>query len=335
MPADDPLEGLFSFLYSNRMTITVQENIPLAVYTIYKIGGPARFFAEARNSKEVQEALEFARSHKLPFFILGAGSNVLISDAGFNGIVIHSVGGGVRVEGERISADAGVMMARAVTESARAGLAGFEWGIGVPGTIGGSVRGNAGCFGGEMKDVIESVEVLDAYKLTTSNLELSECQFSYRDSVFKQHPEWIILSATLKLRKGDSGMIQREISRITAERISKQAIGTKSCGCIFKNIDWGHIQMDRSQLFTAFPELKIFQDRPNIPAAFLIDKAGLKGHRVNSIVISEKHANFFVNEGGGAARDVRTLIDLTKKEVQKKYGLILEEEIQYVGLIHS
>ncbi|MBI2640553.1 MAG: UDP-N-acetylmuramate dehydrogenase [Candidatus Sungbacteria bacterium] len=314
------------------MPIKIQENVALAPYTIYKIGGPAKFFAEVRSSEELKEALKFAAEKNLPFFVLGAGSNVLVSDKGFDGLVIRMAGGEVKVDGDGLIVDAGAMMAQAVLKSAQAGLTGFEWAIGVPGTIGGSVRGNAGCFGSEMKDVVESVEVFDSKKATSYKLQATSCEFNYRDSVFKKHPEWIILSATLKLKKGDPKVIQGNIKKITVERTTKQDIGTRSCGCIFKNVSWSRKDIAKEKLLDRFPALAQFKDQASIPASFLIDSAGLKDRRVGHVFISPKHANYFVNEGGATAEEVLMLIAIAKDTVRRKYGISLEEEIQYLGL---
>jgi len=317
------------------MDMVIKEGIPLAPYTIYKIGGPARFFVEVRSADMLKEALRFAEERLVPFFILGAGSNVLVADRGFDGIVIHPSGGAVRAEGDLLIVDAGVMMARAVIEAARAGLEGFEWGIGIPGTIGGSVRGNAGCFGGEMEDVAESIEVLEyspvQHRMLNRMLDKRQCEFAYRDSIFKRHPDWVILSATLKLKKGDPAAIQENIKRITAARAQKQDIGTKSCGCIFKNVPWSRRDIGKSSLLDHFPELRQFMDQHAIPASFLIDRAGLKGRRAGKAVISSKHANYFLNEGGATAEEIITLITVAKDAVMRKYGIALEEEIQHVG----
>ena len=311
--------------------IDIKENILLAPYTLYKIGGPARFFIEAINAEHLQEAVVFAADKHIPFVILGAGSNVLISDKGFNGVVIRMTGGTVITEGERMHVDAGVMMARAVMQSGRSALHGFEWGIGVPGTIGGSVRGNAGCFGGEMKDVVESVDVFDSQTVTRYTLHAIRCEFGYRDSIFKKHPEWIVLSATLYLHKGNQQAIQQAIQRITKERVAKQDIGSKCCGCIFKNAEWPHDASERELLMVRFPELAVFRDRPTIPSAFLIDHAGLKGSVQRNVCISDKHANFFINKGDGTSDDVMTLIARAKELVKKKYGIELHEEIHLIG----
>lgn len=315
--------------------VNIQKNIFLAPYTIYKIGGPARFFIEVKTATELKEALVFVEDKKLPFFILGAGSNILVSDQGFGGLVIRMTGGEVKIEGDKVIVDAGTMMAKAVLASAKAGFTGFEWGVGVPGTIGGSVRGNAGCFGGEMAQILASVQVFEfkneKLKIKSFSLRNEECKFAYRDSIFKKHPEWIILSATLKLKKGDPEKIQSEVKRIVNERGQKQDIGTKTCGCIFKNIAWDKIGIDKEKLIERFPELREFQNKLNISSSFLLDKAGLKKKGVGKVFISSKHANFFVNEGGASAEEVRQLIRLAKEEVEKKYGIRLEEEIVYVG----
>lgn len=323
---------MLSFLgYHMLMALDIKEHIPLAPYTIYKIGGSARFFVEVTTADDVAEALGFAAERGLPFVIIGAGSNMLVSDHGFDGVAIRMIGGSVRAEGERLACDAGVMMARAVLAAGKAGLSGFEWGIGVPGTIGGSVRGNAGCFGSEMKDVVENIEVFDASHNSKYIIQNSECHFAYRDSIFKKHPEWIILSAVLKLKKGDAVAIQQEVQRFSMERLAKQDIGTSSAGCIFKNIPWTRDDINREEVLGRFPDIGRSGTVSGISAGLLIDRAGLKGIRIGGAVISPKHANFFINEGTASAEDIRGLIKRAKDEVQKKFGILIEEEIQYVG----
>lgn len=311
----------------------MQEHIPLAPYTIYRIGGPARYFTEVRTSEELSRALDFAREKRVPFFVFGGGSNMLISDRGFEGLAIRITGGEARVEGERVIADAGVMMARVVAACADAGLTGFEWGIGVPGTIGGSIRGNAGCFGGEMRHILERVRVLEIKnsKFQTREFTNTECEFGYRDSLFKRHPEWVIVSATLHLERGDANAIRNRIGEVTRERTAKQDIGTKSCGCIFKNVSWDSCGEPKDAICARNPELAPFQNSVHIPASLLLDKAGMKGHAEGRVRISHAHANFFINEGGASAQEVRALIADAKDAVFRMFGIRVEEEIQYIG----
>ena len=310
----------------------IRENVVLAPFAVYSIGGPARYFVEARAGEEIREAVAFGRDKGVPFFILGAGSNILVSDKGFPGIVIHVGGGEIGVRGETIRAEAGVKMAALVAAASKASLTGFEWGIGIPGSVGGSVRGNAGCFGGEVGDVVSRVDVLDTSDREVPVREFSsrDCEFGYRHSIFKAHPEWIILSVTFSLAGGDADMIRERIISITRARTEKQDIGTKSCGCIFKNVSWDAAG-GKESLLGRFPEYLEIADLPNIPAAFLIDRAGLKGERAGNAVISPKHANFFINEGGASARDVRDLIRRAQDGVRRVYGIELYPEIQYVG----
>lgn len=321
--------------------IALRHNIILAPYTVYKIGGPARFFAEARNEQEMKEALDFAAKNQAAIFILGAGSNILVSDKGFDGLAIHIIGGELRINGPEVTVDAGIMMPRLAIETAKAGLSGLEWGTGVPGTAGGAVRGNAGCFGGEMKDVIESVEVLDFLNAKRFTLNARECQFGYRESIFKKHPEWIILSAVLKLKQEDparTAELLEVIRQKSAERIGEQPIGESSAGSIFKGvplseeileklgnrIPWWHRKHENSSW--------VFENRRGfISAGFFIEMAGLKGWRVGNAVVSPKHANFIINPGNAKAEDILTLISIIKDTCMRKFGVILEEEIQYVG----
>lgn len=313
------------------MSLNYREHVPLSNFTVYKIGGPARLFVLVKNSSELSEAAAHAARNRIPVFLLGAGSNILISDHGFDGLIIKVESGGVSVRGAELRVDAGVMMARAVMHAAEMGLGGFEWAVGIPGTLGGSVRGNAGCFGGEIKDIIRSVEVQDLHTGERMILANEGCDFSYRHSLFKNRPELVVLLATLALTPGNPDAIRESVRAITKERSEKQAIGTKSCGCIFKNVSWDRKDLNQAEFLRAFPECRHLVDRPRLPASFLIDAAGLKGKRIGKVFISPKHANFFVNEGGATAEQVIMLVAIAKDHVRRKFGITLEEEIQYVG----
>lgn len=313
------------------MTCVIKENEPLASQTVFKIGGPARFFAEIGNEGDFISALKAAHSLGLPWVILGAGSNILVSDNGFNGMVIRWKGGVVSVSGNEVTAEAPVTMARVVTQAINAGLGGFEWGIGIPGTVGGSVRGNAGCFGGEMKDVVKKIKIFNAATGEIEEWISSFAEFGYRASAFKRRPELVVLAATLKLKPGDTADSQRLVREYTQSRAKAQDIGSKCAGCIFKNVLWSRKDIDREKLLKKFPELSQFADLPAISSGFLIDRAGLKGRTVGGAKISERHGNFFINDGNATAEDVLMLIGIAKEHVQRAYGLLLEEEIQYIG----
>lgn len=280
----------------------IQENHLLAPYTTYQIGGPADYFVEAQSTEEVLEALDWAAELDLPVFVFGGGSNLLFDDAGFRGLVIRMRAEDVKVEGERVMADAGVMMARVVKAAAEAGLTGIEAWNGLPGTVGGAVRGNAGCFGVETKDVLESAVVwLPGEGVRDVPPEFFD--YHYRSSRLKKEPG-IVLSATFKLAKGVAEEITAKMREIARSRIQKQPPGS-STGSFFKN-----------------PE--------GDSAGRLIEAAGLKGHVLGKAQISPHHANFFLNKGGATAGDILALADLTQKTVEEKFGVVLEREVVYV-----
>ncbi len=190
------------------MGIVVKENISLKLHTVFKIGGPARFFVEVKSVEELKEALGFAKEKAAPFFIAGAGSNILVSDKGFVGLYIQNTANNISIKGEEMYCESGAQMAYAAAKAADAGLSGFEWGIGIPGTVGGSVRGNAGCFGGETRDVLHSAEVFNVHDGKVRTLSNAECKFGYRDSMFKKMPHLIVLLAFFEFNKGDADKIR-------------------------------------------------------------------------------------------------------------------------------
>lgn len=313
------------------MAVTIKESEPLARHTVLRIGGPARFFVVVETRDDFIAALRGVKSAGLPWFILGSGSNILAADRGFDGAVIRPVGGMVEADGSRLRADAALPMARVVTESLARGLRGFEWAIGVPGTIGGSVRGNAGCFGGEMKDVVRTVTVFNTANGNIEEWSADAAEFGYRDSIFKRRPELVILAATLGLVPGDPWEGQHRVREYTAHRARTQDIGSSSAGCMFKNVPWRRRDIDGERMIGRFPELARFREHHAIPAGFLVDQAGLKGYQVGQARISERHGNFFLNTGGASAEEVVMLTGLAKERIHRAYGVLLEEEVQYVG----
>lgn len=313
------------------MAFVIREHEPLAPHTVFKIGGPADFYVDTNTAEDLIRALHEAKSRGRPWLVLGAGSNVLVSDAGYRGTAIHPGGGTIQFDGERVKADAAVSMARLVAESLRHGLRGFEWAIGVPGTIGGSVRGNAGCFGSEMKDVLRAIHVLDAATGRAEEWPSRAAGFHYRDSAFKHRPELVVLGVELALIPGDPRDGERLVREYTAHRAKAQDIGSQSAGCIFKNVPWGRSDIDVAKVRRQFPELPPSGTVGGISAGFLIDQAGLKGLRMGGAAISGRHGNFFLNRGDALAEDVRRLIEHAKREVLERFGIALEEEIQYIG----
>jgi UDP-N-acetylmuramate dehydrogenase len=317
--------------------MNIQENIPLAPYTTFKIGGSARFFVEAKSEEEILEALKFAKEKSLPVFVLGGGSNVLVSDKGFDGIVIKILNTKYEIQDSTIECGAGCLLSKIVSESVKAGLTGLEWAAGIPGTIGGAVRGNAGAYGNSMNEIIESVKVIEItnsksdalnnFKYKILNLKTRDCEFDYRDSAFKRNPNLIILSAKLKLKKGDKAESEEKIKKILAKRKEKQPMDFPSPGSFFKN----PIIKDKKliQQFETDTGQKIKDNK--IPAPWLIEEAGLKGKKIGGAMVSEKHANFIVNTGNATAEEVIMLAAIIKTRVRNKFGIQLQEEVQMVG----
>jgi len=313
----------------NDLLKNVQENIPLAPYTTFKIGGPARYFFIAKNIEEIKNAIKVAKDLKIPYFILGNGSNVLISDSGFGGLVIKIDDRELKIENNEIYAGAGVMLAALVKESTNAGLTGLEWLAGIPGTLGGAIYGNAGAFGYSIGEVAETVKVFDPGDLMEKTLSKSDCNFGYRHSIFKEK-KYIILGADLKLKKGELEESAKLASEYLSKRKGKHPIGP-SAGSIFKNPLIKENQKAYEKLIKQYPEIEKFKATGKIPAGWLIGQFGLCGKEIGGAMVSKEHGNFIVNIGGAKAEDVIILTSLIKQKIRVNFGIQLAEEIQYVG----
>lgn len=308
------------------MTLKIQSGIILNKLTNFQIGGVAEYFCQPIKNEEVVEALEFANKKSLSYFILGSGTNILVSDRGFDGLVIKMSNQKSEIEGTRIIAEAGVLVSDLINAAIRNGLTGLEWAGGLPGTIGGAVRGNAGCFGSEIKDrVVKITSVNKNGKIIERDNKA--CQFNYRDSVFK-HSEEIILSVELGLEEGNSADIIKARDAKINYRKTRHPIDFPNIGSIFKNCPLGLVSKDIQEKFSE----KIKQDPfPIIPTAVLLDAAGLKGKEIGGAKVSEKHPNFIINFNNAKAKDVLILISLIKDRIKNQFNILLEEEVQLVG----
>jgi len=304
----------------------VKKNILLKRYTTFKIGGPIRYFFSAKNKDDLIKALMTAKKLKIPFFILGGGSNLLAKDQGFKGLVIKCQISDLKYENQNIYAGAGVELSKLIRLSLKKALTGIEWAIGIPGTVGGAVFGNAGAFGRSMKDIIKRVEIFDLKKEKIIFLDNKRCHFDYRESIFKNNKNLIILSCYIKLRKGNIKSVKKKIRDYLDYKKVTQPLNYYSAGSIFKNF----VFQQNSFSSVVLEDLKKFQKKGIIPAAWLIEKCGLKGKTVGGAEISLIHANFIVNSGNAKEKDVKKLISLVKNRVKKKFGIVLKEEIQYL-----
>ncbi|NIO68933.1 MAG: UDP-N-acetylmuramate dehydrogenase [Anaerolineae bacterium] len=295
-------------------------NEPLSAHTSYRIGGPADLFVTVESQDELCRIVALARECQVPYFLLGAGTNILVSDKGIRGLVIENRAKGSRfeVQGEEaiLWAEAGALLKDLAGESVRRGLAGLEWAVGIPGTVGGAVVGNAGAYGGYVSDILTQVAILRADG-EIQELEAEELRFGYRTSRFKAANREIgatvprgaampvILAAQFKLQPESVRVLRERVAEYTRQREARQP-SEPSAGSVFKR--------------TA-----------QYPAGFLIEQAGLKGKRFGDAQISPKHANFIVNLGQARASDVKALMDMARDAVLKQFGIELELEQELVG----
>ena len=306
----------------------VKENVSLKDYTTFKIGGKAKYFFVAKTKNELINAIKASKQLNLPFFILGGGSNVLFSDKEFKGLVIKIKNEKLKIKNCVIDTEAGTLLSILVKKAQQHSLSGLEWAVGIPGTIGGAVYGNASAFGKAIGDLVKQVEVLDLKTFKIKKLSKKECQFKYKDSIFKHKKNLLIFSVILRLKKGNKEKIKENMKRFLTIRKETQPLNYPSAGCIFKNLGIQNSKLKiKKELFEKFPELRDFIQKGEIPAGYLIDKAGLKGKRIGDAMVSEKHANFIVNLGNAKTKDVQKLIAHIKKKVKKIFGIELKEEI--------
>ncbi len=310
-------------LKSEEILSGVRENVSLAPYTTFKIGGKVRYFFVAKTKDDIIEAVRAARKMHTPFFILGGGSNLLVSDKGFRGLVIKIQNTKYKIQNTKLYAEAGVPMTTLVRETTKRGLAGLEWAGGLPGSLGGAVRGNAGAFGGETKDCIAQVECIDE-KGRLRKLSKKLCRFSYRSSIFKEK-KWIVLSAVLHFTKEDPKILTKTVKFHIQYRKDRHPMEFPNAGSIFKNCDLKKIP----PFVQKFAKEAIKTDPFKVvPTAFLIAKAELKGVGHGGAQISEKHPNYIVNKKQARAKDVQFLIKKIKNVIRKRFSVKLEEEIE-------
>ena len=285
--------------------IALVGNAPMSPLTTLRVGGAADRLVAVQTGAELRAALRLARDAGCPWFVLGNGSDLVVADAGIRGLVIRNRARNVKVVGPRIEADAGAPMALLVRRATAAGLAGLEFGTSIPGTLGGAVWANAGAHGGEMRNVVSTVEAWDPRVGSVSTLPAEDCAFAYRESRFKRGPE-VVLSAVLTLHPDEPAAIAARVAANQAQRVATQPLADQNAGSVFRNPPGDH-------------------------AGRLIDAAGLKGTRVGGASVSERHANFIITDRGARAADVRALGDRVRELVDARFGVALEYEIEFVG----
>ena len=306
----------------------LQEQVPLAEYTTFHIGGPARFFVSVQTVEELIEALMYARAHELPWHVLAGGSNTLIADEGYDGLIIHLALTDFHIEDTQVHAQSACTLTPLIMETAKKGLRGWQGMYGIPGSIGGAVRGNAGAFGVEMQNVVASVEALHSETFEQKYFSSDICEFSYRNSFFKMHPEWIVLKVHIQLQQGSADEAIAKAEGILDERNSRQIQNIRSAGSFFMN------PTVPDAVAQAFEKAKGVPARNGqVPAGWLIEESGCKGVCEGAACTGKRSANYFINTGSARAADIRALATRVEKAVQEKWDVDLEREVVQLGFL--
>lgn len=284
----------------------VWQDVPMKEHTTFRVGGCARYLAEPQNAEQLRQIIEACRDAHMPYYIVGNGSNLLVSDAGYDGVIIHLFKNmsQCRAEGTRLFFQAGVLLSKAAAFAWKEGLTGLEFASGIPGTVGGALVMNAGAYGGEMKDVVRSVKVLmpdGAFREYTNE----EMQFGYRKSRIAEEKS-IVLETVLELAEGEPEQIRARMDELKEQRLAKQPLQYASAGSTFKRPE-GYF------------------------AGKLIQDAGLRGFRVGDAQVSEKHCGFVINRGNATASEIAELIREVQRRVYENSGVRLETEVKFLG----
>ncbi|GAA0865883.1 UDP-N-acetylmuramate dehydrogenase [Paraclostridium tenue] len=298
------------FIYKSLLDILDKEEIfldePMKKHISFKVGGPADFLVKPKNEEQIKKLITLLKSENIPYIVVGNGSNLLVKDGGIRGVVIKISDNfnNFEVKDKTVFAQSGALlslMGRAVLNN---NLTGFEFAAGIPGTLGGAIAMNAGAYGGEMKDIIKSVRLMDE-EGNIFELKNEEMEFGYRKSILSKK-DYIVLSAVFELQEGNYDEIKNYMRELTKSRVTKQPLNLPSAGSTFKRPE-GHF------------------------AAKLIEDSGLKGLTLGKAQVSDKHAGFVVNLGNAKAKDILDLIDVVKSTVYSKFGVMLEEEVKILG----
>ena len=298
------LNDIYNSLVTTIDKTKIKENEDMSKYTSFKVGGKARFLIKANQIQDIKDAIKIAKEQNIPFLVIGNGSNILFRDGLYNGIIIKVELNKLEINKNKATVSAGVKNAVLAQKLLENELAGFEFAAGIPGTIGGAIRMNAGAYGGEIKDILEEVTYLDYSTLEEKTITNKECDFKYRHSVFCNNKN-IILSATFNFNKDEKINIQEKMNLYAKSRKDKQPLEYPSAGSTFK----------RGEDFIT---------------AKLIDECGLKGYTIGGAQVSEKHAGFIINKDKATSKDIIELIDYVKKVVKEKKEKNIELEIEII-----
>jgi UDP-N-acetylmuramate dehydrogenase len=304
--------------------LAVLTGAPLSRYTRFAIGGPADIYAETASAEAFIAALKVARESGQNFIVIGGGTNLIVSDDGFRGIVLRFIATHIVAAGNVVVADGGAVLQDLVDFTVDRGLKGLETLAGIPGSVGAAIYGNAGAYGHSISERVHSVRFYDDREIRV--FDQASCEFHYRESIFKRHKNWIIFSTELAMESGNASELRKVAGDIVKVRNEKFPVSMKCAGSIFKNL-----------LLAELPETVAVQvparviREGKVPAAYFLEEVNAKGMTRGDIHVASYHANLLYNAGAGTAVDLRALIADLKARVAAKFGITLEEEVQYVG----
>lgn len=302
----------------------VTAGVPLARYTRFGIGGPADTFTETDNTEAFIAAVRVAQECAVPLLVLGGGTNLVVADEGYCGVVLRYTASALRADGSMVYAEAGAELEALVDFTIEHGLRGIETLKRIPGSVGAAVYGNAGAYGHSISERVSSVRFFDGSGVR--NFDNGACEFTYRESIFKRRKDWIVFGVELSLEPADPAELARTAKDIQAIRDEKFPVTMKCAGSIFKNLLLAELP---SSVVSQVPPKKIREGK--VPAAYFLEQVGAKGMIRGGIRVADYHSNLIYNTGGGTARELRELIADLKSRVRLQFGLELEEEIQYAG----
>lgn len=304
--------------------LTVLPGAPLSRYTRFAIGGPADVYAETSSAEAFIAALQVAQESSQDYVVIGGGTNLIVSDDGFRGIVLRFTAHHILAAGERVMADSGAVLQDLVDFTVARGLQGLETLAGIPGSVGAAVYGNAGAYGHSISERVRTVRFYDGRDVRV--FDNAACEFHYRESIFKRHKDWIIFSTELTMEKADASELQKIATDIVQVRNEKFPVTMKCAGSIFKNL----LLADLPDSVAGQVPARVVREG-KVPAAYFLEKVDAKGMSRGDIHVASYHANLIYNGGAGTATDLRAMIAELKARVKQKFSLVLEEEVQYVG----
>ncbi len=304
----------------------LKQNFPLKDATTLSIGGPAKSFISVKTEPNLKDAIKYTKENSLNFLVIGSGSNLLVSDEGFDGLIIKNEITGIEQYEDTLTVKSGTILQELVDYANKNSLEGLQKMTGIPGTVGGAIYGNAGAYGQTISDYIKEVKIYDSGRNEFASMTKDQCIFDYRDSIFKKNHH-IILEVKFELSKADSDNLKQESEEVLSKRLVKYPPGIKCPGSFFKNIVADTLPQE---ILEKIPQEKIVYGK--IPAGSLLEDVGAKGKTLGDIEIATYHANLFINKGSGKASDFYNLAKTYYQKVKEKFGINLEPEVQLINL---